>query len=80
MESDPPGPIGEPPDPPAPSRRESDEYRGANPFGLVPLIILVVLVGGGLLLIFKMREMANIQDCAWSGRKNCTPIADPGTR
>jgi hypothetical protein len=48
--------------------------RGQNPFGIVPVLILLVLIGGGLFVIFQMRDMASIQDCVASGRRNCAPV------
>jgi hypothetical protein len=45
-----------------------------NPFGVFPLVVLLVLIVGGLFIIFALRDMSNIQDCVWSGRKNCSPI------
>ena len=41
------------------------------------IIVLLVLVVGGLLLIFKLRDIAKLQDCIQSGRKNCAPIGLP---
>lgn len=52
--------------------------RSEKPFGIVPVVILLVLVVGGLFLIFEMRDMANIQDCVASGRRNCAPLDVPG--
>jgi hypothetical protein len=60
------------PSTPPPERR--DEDRDENPFGVFSLIVLFVLVAGGLLLIFALRDMASVQDCVWSGRRNCAPI------
>lgn len=42
------------------------------------LVAAVVLVVGGYFLAVKLKEMAQIQDCAMSGRTNCAPIAAPG--
>jgi hypothetical protein len=58
-----------------PERDDEDER--PNPFGLFPLLVLVVLVIGGLLLMMKLRDDANTQDCVWSGRKNCAPVEVP---
>ncbi len=54
--------------------------RTENPFGLVPLLILVVLVVGGLFVVFELRDISNTQDCVMSGRKNCAPVNDPSGR
>jgi hypothetical protein len=60
--------------------RDDDENDTASPFGIFPLVILLVLIVGGLFVIFKMRDMASIQDCVSSGRKNCAPISVPNER
>jgi hypothetical protein len=39
---------------------------------LLGLVIILLLVAGGLLLTRVMRGMAQLQDCALSGRSNCT--------
>jgi hypothetical protein len=65
---------------PPPDPGDEDEDEGASPFGLFPILILVVLVVGGLFLIFKLHDMATIQDCVSSGRKNCAPISVPNER
>jgi len=56
-----------------PGERPSDDDR-ENPFGPFALVVLLVLIVGGLLVIFALRDMASLQDCVWSGRKNCAPI------
>ena len=55
-----PGGDGEPDEP--------GTRRGA----LVGLIIVVLLVVGGLVLAHVLRSMSQVQDCALSGRSNCT--------
>ena len=39
---------------------------------LVGLVIILLLVVGGLILTRVLRGMAQLQDCALSGRSNCT--------
>ena len=39
---------------------------------LVGLIVVVLLVVGGLVLTQVLRSMSRVQDCALSGRSNCT--------
>jgi hypothetical protein len=39
---------------------------------LVGLVLVLLLVAGGLLLTRVLRGMSQIQDCALSGRSNCT--------
>jgi hypothetical protein len=55
----------------------SGEPEAPDPFGTFPLVVLLVLVVGGVLLIVELRDMSRVQDCAWSGRKNCVTV-DPG--
>jgi hypothetical protein len=64
-------------EPPAPAPEPSDEDRdedAAHPFGLFPIIMLIVLVAAGLFVMFELRDVSNIQDCVQSGRRNCAPI------
>lgn len=70
--SDPPHAEGSagPPEPP------DDDETTENPFGLVPVLVILILIVGGLFLAFRLRDSARIQDCVWAGRKNCAPI-DP---
>jgi len=65
-------------DPAAPEPPEDDEVRD-NPFGLLPVIVLVVLVAGGLLIAFRLRDASSVQDCVSSGRKNCAPVDTANT-
>jgi hypothetical protein len=58
-----PGPLGSDEEPDVPGAR-----RGA----LVGLVLILLLVAGGLLLTHVLRGMAQLQDCALSGRSNCT--------
>jgi hypothetical protein len=57
---EPPERIGGPETPPS--------RRGA----LVGLVVVVLLVVGGLLLTHVLRGMSQLQDCALSGRSNCS--------
>jgi hypothetical protein len=52
---------------------DDDEDR-PSPFGWFPVVMLILLVGGGLFLMFELRDASNLQDCVQSGRKNCAPI------
>ena len=64
----------EEPDPPHP--RDRDEAPSEAPTtrraALVGLILVLLLVAGGLLLTRVLRGMAQLQDCALSGRSNCS--------
>jgi hypothetical protein len=65
------------PEPPAAAPEPADEDRdegAAHPFGLFPIIMLIVLVAAGLFVMFELRDVSNIQDCVQSGRRNCAPI------
>jgi hypothetical protein len=63
---------GEPQTPKPPGRdgglRLPNTRRGA----LVGLVIILLLVIGGLLLTRVLHGMSQLQDCALSGRSNCT--------
>jgi hypothetical protein len=65
----------EPEEPKLPNSRDRDDAsseasgrRGA----VVGLILVLLLVVGGLLLTRVLRGMSQLQDCALSGRSNCT--------
>lgn len=59
---------------------EAHEAHSPRPQGtssraaLVGLIICVALIGGGLLLIHKLKAMSELQDCLMQGRTNCAPV------
>ncbi len=59
---------------PAEPDDRDDEDERENPFGLFPVIVLLVLVVGGLFVAFTLHDVSNIQDCVSSGRKNCAPV------
>jgi hypothetical protein len=52
--------VPEPPDP----RRKA----------LLAAVFVLLLIGAGVFLTHVLRRMAQIQDCALSGRTNCAPI------
>jgi hypothetical protein len=56
------------PKPVVPAVEESGSRRGA----LVGLVLILLLIAGGLLLTRVLRGMAQVQDCALSGRSNCS--------
>jgi hypothetical protein len=56
-----------------PEAPESEEPP-ANPFGLLPVLILLVVVAVGFFLAFRLRDVSTLQDCVMSGRKNCAPV------
>ena len=57
-----------------PTSDADDEEDRPSPFGWFPVVMLILLVGGGLFLMFELRDASNLQDCVQSGRKNCAPI------
>jgi hypothetical protein len=34
-------------------------------------LIIALLVAGGLLLVYKLRAISQLEDCAMQGRSNC---------
>ena len=50
--------------------REQDV--GAPRAALIGVLICLLLVLGGLLLVYEFKRMSAIQDCAMQGRTNCT--------
>jgi hypothetical protein len=63
----------EEPDPPEPRGRNGAPRTHSTRRGaLVGLVIILLLVAGGLLLTRVLRVMSQVQDCALSGRSNCT--------
>ena len=60
--------------------RPEEEHRGERPFSAVGLVVLVVLIGGGIFLVLRLQEMSSVQDCVWSGRRNCAPVGVPSGR
>ena len=56
------------PDGPEPRPQPPATRRGA----LLGLIVVLLLVAGGLALTRILRGMAQLQDCALSGRSNCS--------
>ena len=41
---------------------------------VVGLVLIVMMIGGGLFVMQRLRSAAAIQDCVASGRTNCVPI------
>ena len=54
------------------SHREEDSR--SQRAGLLGLLICLLLVLGGLFLVYELRKMSNIQDCVMQGRTNCSPL------
>jgi flagellar biogenesis protein FliO len=41
---------------------------------LIGLIVILLLVLGGLYLVYALRDASRLQDCVMQGRSNCSPI------
>jgi hypothetical protein len=63
-------PDGEPFWPPPPAE-------GDGPSGIVILLVAALLVGGGYILVHRLGDMLQIQNCVIQGRTNCAPINLP---
>jgi len=44
---------------------------------LVGLIVCLLLVLGGLFLVYTLRDASQLQDCVMQGRSNCSPVESP---
>ena len=62
----------EEPDVPELPRGEESEPPGTRRGALVGLIVVVLLLVGCLVLTHVLRGMSQLQDCALSGRSNCS--------
>jgi hypothetical protein len=51
-------------------RQDANSHRAA----IVGLVICLVLVLGGLWLVYKLKAMSQQQDCLMQGRTNCAPV------
>jgi hypothetical protein len=51
---------------------ENSEAPNSRRGVLVGLVLILLLVAGGFLLTRVLRGMSQLQDCALSGRSNCT--------
>jgi hypothetical protein len=69
MEPGGPGGSGAPGGPAGAGGSEESNARGG---ALLGLVLVVLLVAGGLLLTRVLRSMSQTQDCALSGRSNCS--------
>jgi hypothetical protein len=46
---------------------------------LIGLLVVLLLVLGGLYLVYALRDRANLQDCVMQGRSNCSPVDSGAT-
>jgi len=51
-------------------RADSNSQRAA----LIGLAICLLLVLGGLALVYGLKKMSDVQDCVMQGRTNCAPV------
>lgn len=58
--------------------RHRREDRGSQRAALIGLGICLLLVLIGLLLVYGLKRMSDVQDCIMQGRSNCAPIDTPG--
>jgi hypothetical protein len=62
----------EDPDMPRPLGSGGADGHHSRRGALVGLVLILLLVAGGLLLTRVLHGMSQLQDCALSGRSNCT--------
>jgi hypothetical protein len=62
----------EPGHPEPPERNGGPETPPTRRGALAGLVVVLLLVIGGLLLTRVLRGMSHLQDCALSGRSNCS--------
>jgi hypothetical protein len=41
---------------------------------LIGLLICLLLVLGGLFLVYELKRTSDLQDCVMQGRTNCAPV------
>jgi hypothetical protein len=75
--------VAQPPNVPAeerapPSSQGEDDER--RPFTWRAVIGLIVLALAGWFVLQNLVSVTRIQDCVWSGRRNCAPVDDPNPR
>jgi hypothetical protein len=44
---------------------------------LIGLLVCLLLVLGGLFLVYALRDTSQMQDCVMQGRSNCAPVETP---
>ena len=64
-------------EPPASSSEDDDE---SSPFTWRVVVGLVVLGLVGWFVLSNLVSITKIQDCVWSGRRNCSTVDDPNPR
>jgi hypothetical protein len=57
-------------DPESHRREDSNSQRAT----LIGLGICLLLVLGGLFLVYELKKMSELQDCVMQGRTNCSPV------
>lgn len=61
------------------SCNEPDDFSHRMRMNAIAVIVLAILIGSGMWIVDVMAQMRRDQDCALSGRRNCTPISLPDT-
>jgi hypothetical protein len=54
-------------------RQDANSQRAA----LIGLFICLLLVLGGLFLVYELKKTSELQDCVMQGRTNCAPVDAP---
>lgn len=54
-------------------RQDSGSQRAA----LIGLVVCLLLVMGGLFLVYELKKTSQLQDCVMQGRTNCAPLDAP---
>lgn len=62
---------------PVPQRREDSARQRA---ALIGLGVCLLLVLGGLFLVYELKKMSKVQDCVMQGRTNCAPVDGQSSR
>ena len=60
-----------------PAEHEPDDFSHRMKMNALALVMLVILIGSGMWIVEVMTQMRKDQDCALSGRRNCTQISIP---
>jgi hypothetical protein len=60
------------------SDNEIEKHRrqdvGSQRAALIGLAICLLLVLGGLFLVYELKRTSDLQDCVMQGRTNCAPV------
>ena len=64
----------------APTKAKDPLHPSQRPaaFGWVSLLVLAGVVVGAWFVVQRMFDDSKVQDCVWSGRRNCAKVDQPG--